>query len=78
MLRKIKNLFRERKTLDIGELSIYFKISESAIEGMLKLLMQKKFIQKLEFDCGTCSSSCSGCPFSNHKDVYELTKQKSM
>ena len=72
MLREIKEFFRERKMLNIEEIAIHFKISESALVGMLDILVQKRFIKLMNFDCSSCSSSCASCVFSEHKDVYIL------
>ncbi|MBT6993861.1 MAG: hypothetical protein HN952_02790 [Candidatus Cloacimonetes bacterium] len=74
MLRKIKALFMQRKMLNIEEISQMLKISESALMGMLQILIQKKFIEKIEFDCKTCSSGCGSCAFANQKDVYKLVR----
>ena len=72
MLRDIKNLFKNRVTLDISEVANSIKVSESAIDGMLKLLEKKNFIKKINLECNSCSSSCSNCPFSSQKDIYKL------
>ena len=72
MLREIKAFFCKRISLNIEEIATHFQISKSALEGMLKILIQKKFIEKVVFDCGICSSGCGSCAFANHKDVYKL------
>lgn len=72
MLREIKAFFRERKMLNVEEIAIHFKIPESALDGMLAILVQKRFIKLMKFDCSSCSSSCASCVFSDHKDVYTL------
>lgn len=72
MLRNLKKLFLDRQMLKIDDIANHFRMSESALEGMLKVLIRKKFIEKVEYDCGTCSSSCKSCIFANQKDVYKL------
>ena len=72
MLRDMKILFHERKSLNTEEIANHFNISESALEGMLQILVQKDFIEKVLFDCGSCSSGCGSCAFAKHKDVYKL------
>lgn len=65
-------LFHERKSLNIEDIANHFNISESALEGMLQILVQKEFIELVSFDCGSCSSGCGSCTFAKHKDVYKL------
>lgn len=72
MLRDMKVLFRERKSMNIEEIANHFNISENAVEGMLRILIQKKFIELVSFDCGSCSSGCGSCAFAKQKDVYKL------
>lgn len=72
MLRKMKILFRERKLINTKEIANHFKIPESAVEGMLQILVQKRFIEKVVLNCGTCLSGCGSCVFANQKDVYKL------
>ena len=72
MLRGMKVLFRERKSMNIEEIANHFKLSQSALDGMLQILIQKKFIELVSFDCGSCSSGCGSCAFANQKDVYKL------
>ncbi|KQC10742.1 MAG: hypothetical protein APR54_11705 [Candidatus Cloacimonas sp. SDB] len=72
MLKEIKEMFNERKSLNTEDIANHLKISESAIDGMLRILTQKNFIEKVEFDCGTCSSGCGSCAFAIQKDVYKL------
>jgi len=73
MLREIKELFSERKSLNTEEIANHLKISKSALEGMLRILIQKSFIEKVVFDgCGTCSSGCGSCAFAKQEDVYKL------
>ena len=73
MLREIKKMFNERKSLNTEEIANHLKISKSAVEGMLRILIQKSFIEKVVFDdCGTCSNVCGSCPFAKHEDVYKI------
>ena len=72
MLREIKELFNERKSLNTEEIANHLRISKSAIDGMLRILTQKNFIKKVVFDCGTCSSGCGSCAFAKQDDVYKL------
>lgn len=72
MLREIKELFRKRKSLNTEEIANHFNISESAVEGMLQILVQKKFLEKVVFNCGICASGCGSCAFADQKDVYKL------
>lgn len=72
MLREIKELFNERKSLNTEEIANHLRISKSALEGMLRILIQKSYIEKVVFDCGTCSSGCGSCAFAKQKDVYKL------
>ena len=72
MLRKIIDLFKERKTISLSDLSIHFKTDESAIQAMLETLERKGYIQKLHTECNSCSDSCKGCSFAGEKDFYQL------
>lgn len=72
MLREIKELFNKRKSLNIEEIAIHLNIPESALDGMLRILIQKSFIEKVVFNCGTCSSGCGSCAFAKQKDVYRI------
>jgi Mn-dependent DtxR family transcriptional regulator len=72
MLSKIINLFKERKIISLSDLSIHFKIDESALEAMLETLERKDYIQKLHTECNSCSASCKGCSFAKEKDFYQL------
>ncbi len=74
MIRDIINLFNERKSLDIDEIANHFNITESALEGMLKILINKNLVELVTFDCVSCSNSCGSCSFAKHKDVYKLKK----
>lgn len=72
MLRDIKELFIERKSMNIKDLTIHFKISENALDGMLQLLIEKNIIEKIEMDCDYCKSSCGNCSFAKQKEIYKL------
>ncbi|MBC8414965.1 MAG: LuxR family transcriptional regulator [Candidatus Cloacimonetes bacterium] len=72
MLRKIIDLFKERKIISLSNLAIHFKTDESAMEAMLQELVRKGYIQKLHTECNSCSASCMGCSFASEKDFYQL------
>ena len=73
MLREIKELFSERKLLNTEEIANHLKISKSALEGMLRILIQKRFIEKVVFDgCETCSRGCRNCVFTKQEAIYKL------
>jgi DeoR/GlpR family transcriptional regulator of sugar metabolism len=72
MLRKIINLFKERKIISLSDLVIHFKIDESAMLAMLETLERKGYISKLHTECNSCSASCKGCSFASEKDFYQL------
>jgi len=72
MLRKIIDLFKERKIINLSDLSIHFKTDESAMQAMLETLEKKRYICKLNTECNSCSDSCKGCSFASEKDFYQL------
>ncbi len=76
MLKKIISLFKEKKLLNLNELSVYLNTDESAIEGMLQLLVKKGYIQRLHLECNGCSLDCKTCSFASQKDYYEYIKNK--
>lgn len=77
MLREIKELLKERKSLNLKELAIHFQISESAMEAMLQILLHKNMVKKIELDCGACFGACSSCSFKVQQAVYTLTESKT-
>ena len=74
MLRKILELFKERKIIDLSDLSIHFKTDKSAMQGMLQQLIRKGYIDLLNAECSSCSSNCKGCSFVEEKDYYKLNE----
>ncbi|MCD4817564.1 MAG: FeoC-like transcriptional regulator [Candidatus Cloacimonetes bacterium] len=74
MLREIKKLFQERRTISLSDLAIYFKIQESALDGILEKLVKKKFIEHINTECFACSSSCSSCSFASKEILYRIVK----
>ena len=72
MLKEIKILFREHESMNTEEIANHFNISENALEGMLQILVQKNFIEKVVFECGTCSNGCGSCTFADQKNIYKL------
>ena len=76
MLREIKELFQERKTISLNDLAIHFKIQESAMDGILEKLVKKDFIEHLNTECFACSSSCSSCSFASEKILYKIVNPK--
>jgi len=72
MLSKIINLFKERKIINLSDISIHFKTDESAMQAMLETLKKKGYISKLHTECNSCSASCKGCSFAGEKDFYQL------
>ena len=73
MLRKIIDLFRERKIISLTDLSTHLKTEETAMEGMLQYLVRKKIIEHLHTECNLCISNCKTCPFGKEKDFYQLS-----
>lgn len=72
MLLQILQLFEERKTISLNDLSLHFKIDRSAMQEMLKELVQKGKLSKLHLECNSCSSGCEGCSFADEMDVYTI------
>lgn len=60
MLRDIRQFIKERRRLSMQELSVHFKMDQSALEPILEQLEQRGFI-KTDYDrkCTGCSKSCA-------------------
>ncbi|HHE37311.1 MAG TPA: sugar metabolism transcriptional regulator [Candidatus Cloacimonetes bacterium] len=74
MLTKILNLFKERKIINLSDLSIHFKTDRSAMQGMLQQLIRKGYIELLNAECSTCSANCKSCSFVEEKEYYRLNE----
>jgi predicted ArsR family transcriptional regulator len=75
MLKEILEIFKEKKLVSSYELSAILKTDESAVKGMLSLLANKGYIQRLNLRCNSCSLDCKTCSYASQKDYYEYIKK---
>jgi len=72
MLLQILQLFEERKTISLRDLSLHYKIDSSAIQAILDELVKKGKISRNHLECESCCTGCGYCSYANVKDVYKL------
>jgi hypothetical protein len=72
MLREIKNLFNEHRTMNLKELAIHFQAPKSMMEGMLQKLVRKRIIKKTAMKCTLCGCGYGSCDSASTKDMYSL------
>lgn len=76
MLRDIKSLLRERGRMSLRELSIHFDIETSALDPMMKTLIDSGQVKAIntweESSCG----GCAGCSLVQREDFvfYETVE----
>jgi Mn-dependent DtxR family transcriptional regulator len=74
MLLKILELFEERKTLSLNDLSYHFEVEQYAMKAMLNELENKGKICRKKLECETCCNGCGMCELSGEKYTYILTE----
>ncbi|MDO9577705.1 MAG: FeoC-like transcriptional regulator [Candidatus Cloacimonadales bacterium] len=72
MLLQILQLFEERKTISLSDLSLHFNIDKSAMQGMLNELVKKGKISRKHLECETGCTGCGMCSLSDERDTYIL------
>ncbi len=69
----VKDYLKKRRRASIGDLSIHFRTSSSALEPMLEYWVNKGSVQKVAHE-GCCHGTHVGCSCGgNHQEWYEWT-----
>ena len=65
MIREIRRYITERGTVTLQDISIHFRMDETALEPLLAMMEQEGYI-KVDRQPG-CSSCLKACPFAGSK-----------